>query len=192
MKYDGEFVKGFTGHYEVEKLYHVMFFLKMVHFLCNGDRFNGFRGRRGIFIIDDGDGTVAKPYGCGERLYTSVPEIYHELPLNKSGYIIINTYQSRRVDSVFKVFWINDLTTPIGQTHTRVHGVVFNSPHDIIFYYDPRYNPNKIVIKNDYIGNWYHKVNCLTELDGSIFKPYTCGTNIVLNSPIDMKKCFFN
>ncbi|MBJ8205990.1 hypothetical protein JDS91_33035, partial [Bacillus cereus] len=47
------------------------------------------------------------------------------------------------------------------------------------------------VIKNDYIGNWYHKVNCLTELDGSIFKTYTCGTNIVLNSPIDMKKCFF-
>ncbi len=192
LKYDGEFVKGFTGHYEVEKLYHVMFFFEDGPFFCAMETdLMDLEVEGGIFIIDDGDGTVAKPYGCGERLYTSVPEIYHELPLNKSGYIIINTYQSRRVDSVFKVFWINDLTTPIGQTHTRVHGVVFNSPHDIIFYYDPRYNPNKIVIKNDYIGNWYHKVNCLTELDGSIFKPYICGTNIVLNSPIDMKNCFF-
>ncbi|XKK15138.1 hypothetical protein HFP65_23185 [Bacillus sp. CB62A.1] len=34
LKYDGEFVKGFTGHYEVEKLYHVMFFFEDGTFFC--------------------------------------------------------------------------------------------------------------------------------------------------------------
>lgn len=44
---------------------------------------------------------------------------------------------------------------------------------------------------NDYIEHWIHSVSCSIGFDGSIYKPYTCGTNSVLNSPIDIKKCYF-
>ncbi len=48
------------------------------------------------------------------------------------------------------------------------------------------------MVKNDYIENGSHSVNFSIDIDGLISNPYTCGTNIILNSLIEIKKRYKN
>lgn len=161
VRYAGEFGQSFIGENVATRPYLLMFFYDDGKFFCAIEvDLIDLIIEGGAQPVPDGDGSVANPFRCGMFFRgTGVRNDYTILP-NFRGTVKID-YNFLGAPDTMDVYWINDETRKIASTNGEV-----SMGGQLSFYYDPAFNPNKIMIKIN-VGRssstgseWFYEVNC--------------------------------
>ncbi|MUG00791.1 hypothetical protein ECC01_06880 [Bacillus tequilensis] len=121
--------------------------------------------------VPNGEGTPAAPFGCNllvsnntiNGLGDSSQVIYHTLP-NQIGTVVV-TYDFFGEPDSMSIYWSGKEDTPIASTNGKV-----SNKGNLIFYYDPTYNPTKVVVKINEEGSmnntttWKYTMACPRKL----------------------------
>jgi hypothetical protein len=159
VRYMGQFGQDFIGNKKINKPYLLLFFYDDGTFFCGVETdLTDCTVHGGVAPPPQGSGTVADPFQCGVLVSSGVGTAtnYHELPSDQKGIVRID-YDFYGLPDSMNVYFINDLTHPIAQVPPKT------GPGYVSFYYDPAFNPNKIVVEisKGISGTaWQYKVNC--------------------------------
>lgn len=158
IRYMGQFGQGFVGNKKINKPYLLLFFYDDGTLFCGVETdLTDCTVPGGVEPPPQGSGTVSDPYKCGTLVRSGHGSAtnYHELP-NQAGIVVID-YEFYTLPDSMDVYFIDNLVNPIAKVSPRTGSGY------VSFYYDPNFNPNKIVVEisKGITGTaWQYKVNC--------------------------------
>ncbi|MCZ4246883.1 hypothetical protein BXO87_01915 [Bacillus sp. GZB] len=157
-----------TTHLKGSKDYLLMFFYDDGSLFCAIEADIGDMSvLDGTQPVPEGEGTPAAPFGCNLQVADNSIKglgdgsyvIYHELP-NQIGDVVV-TYDFLNEPDSMSIYWSGEEETPVASTNGKV-----SKTGSLSFYYDPAYNPTKVVVKVNQEGAksnstaWKYKMSC--------------------------------